>query len=73
LKQLIQSASGEHSFTYHTLRHSAFNHLYLVLKHSPLADAFDYTPNDQLRIRYALLRNKILSKPGMRFLILPGT
>ena len=59
LKQLIQSASGEHSFTYHTLRHSAFNHLYLVLKHSPLADAFtDYTPNDQLRIRYALLRNK---------------
>lgn len=59
LKQLIQSASGEHSCTYHTLRHSAFNHLYLVLKHSPLADAFtDYTPNDQLRIRYALLRNK---------------
>lgn len=59
LKQLIHSAFGEHSFTYHSLRHSAFNHLYLVLKHSPLADAFtDYTPNDQLRIRYALLRNK---------------
>ena len=59
LKQLIHSAFGEHNFTYHSLRHSAFNHLYLVLKHSPLADAFtDYTPNDQLRIRYALLRNK---------------
>ncbi|WP_034171418.1 site-specific integrase [Acinetobacter sp. YZS-X1-1] len=59
LKQLIQSFFGEHNFTYHNLRHSAFNHLYLVLKHSPLADAFtDYTPNEQLRIRYALLRNK---------------
>ncbi|WP_180135910.1 site-specific integrase [Acinetobacter sp. YH12070] len=59
LKQLIQSFFGEHNFTYHSLRHSAFNHLYLVLKHSPLADAFtDYTPNEQLRIRYALLRNR---------------
>lgn len=59
LKQLIQSFFGEHNFTYHSLRHSAFNHLYLVLKHSPLADAFtDYTPNEQIRIRYALLRNR---------------
>ncbi|MGE8562057.1 MAG: tyrosine-type recombinase/integrase, partial [Acinetobacter sp.] len=57
LKQLIQSFFGEHNFTYHSLRHSAFNHLYLILKHSPLADAFtDYTPNEQLRIRSALLR-----------------
>ncbi|MHA3049759.1 tyrosine-type recombinase/integrase [Acinetobacter sp. ANC 4639] len=59
LKQLIQPVFGEHSFTYHSLRHSAFNHLYLVLKNSPLADAFtDYTPHEQLRIRYALVRNK---------------
>ncbi|MFV5503106.1 tyrosine-type recombinase/integrase [Acinetobacter sp. 226] len=59
LKQLIQSFFGEHNFTYHSLRHSAFNHLYLILKHSPLADAFtDYTPNEQLRIRYALQRNR---------------
>jgi len=57
LKQLIQSFFGEHNFTYHSLRHSAFNHLYLILKHSPLADAFtDYTPNEQIRIRSALLR-----------------
>lgn len=57
LKQLIQAFFGEHNFTYHSLRHSAFNHLYLVLKHSPLADAFtDYTPNEQIRIRSALLR-----------------
>lgn len=59
LKQLIQSFFGEHDFTYHNLRHSAFNHLYLILKHSPLADAFtDYSPHEQLRIRYALLRNR---------------
>lgn len=59
LKHLIQSFFGEHNFTYHSLRHSAFNHLYLILKNSDLADAFtDYTPNEQLRIRYALLRNK---------------
>lgn len=59
LKQLIQPIFGEHNFSYHSLRHSAFNHLYLTLKHSPLADAFtDYTPQEQLRIRYALLRNK---------------
>lgn len=59
LKQLILSFFGEHNFTYHSLRHSAFNHLYLILKNSALADAFtDYTPSEQLRIRYALLRNK---------------
>ncbi|MEQ1144099.1 tyrosine-type recombinase/integrase [Acinetobacter soli] len=59
LKQLILPILGEHNFSYHNLRHSAFNHLYLTLKHSPLADAFtDYTPQEQLRIRYALLRNK---------------
>ena len=59
LKQLIQSFYDEHNFTYHSLRHSAFNHLYLILKNSALADAFtDYTPSEQLRIRYALLRNK---------------
>ncbi|SDY51173.1 site-specific integrase [Acinetobacter kyonggiensis] len=59
LKQLIQPAFGEHNFTYHSLRHSAFNHLYLILKDSALADEFtDYTPNEQLRIRYALLRNR---------------
>lgn len=59
LKQLIQPVFGEHNFTYHSLRHSAFNHLYLVLKNSTLADAFtDYSPHEQLRIRYALLRNR---------------
>ena len=59
LKQLIQPVFEEHSFTYHSLRHSAFNHLYLVLKNSSLADAFtDYTPHEQLCIRYALVRNK---------------
>lgn len=59
LKQLIQPVFGEHNFTYHNLRHSAFNHLYLVLKNSTLADAFtDYSPHEQLRIRYALLRNR---------------
>ncbi|ALH94680.1 tyrosine-type recombinase/integrase [Acinetobacter equi] len=58
LKQLIQPIFGEHNFTYHSLRHSAFNHIYLVLKNSELANEFtDYTPNEQLRIRYALLRN----------------
>ncbi|MDM1341495.1 site-specific integrase [Acinetobacter pseudolwoffii] len=59
LKDLIQTFFGNHNFTYHSLRHSAFNHLYLILKNSALADAFtDYTPSEQLRIRYALLRNK---------------
>jgi len=59
LKQLIQPVFGEHNFTYHSLRHSAFNHLYLILKNSTLADAFtDYSPHEQLRIRYALLRNR---------------
>lgn len=59
LKKLIQPIFGEHNFTYHSLRHSAFNHLYLILKNSTLADEFtDYTPNEQVRIRYALLRNK---------------
>ncbi|MFW2114993.1 tyrosine-type recombinase/integrase [Acinetobacter geminorum] len=59
LKKLIQPVFGEHNFTYHSLRHSAFNHLYLVLKNSTLADAFtDYSPHEQLRIRYALLRNR---------------
>ena len=59
LKQLIQTVFGEHNFTYHSLRHSAFNHLYLILKNSTLADAFtDYSPHEQLRIRYALLRNR---------------
>lgn len=59
LKNLVQIFFGEHNFTYHSLRHSAFNHLYLILKNSALADAFtDYTPSEQLRIRYALLRNK---------------
>ncbi|WP_407511286.1 tyrosine-type recombinase/integrase [Acinetobacter baumannii] len=58
-KQLIQPVFGEHNFTYHSLRHSAFNHLYLILKNSTLADAFtDYSPHEQLRIRYALLRNR---------------
>ncbi|NDX18470.1 site-specific integrase [Acinetobacter baumannii] len=59
LKQLILPIFGEHNFTYHSLRHSAFNHLYLILKNSALADAFtDYSPHEQLRIRYALLRNR---------------
>ena len=59
LKQLIQPVFGEHNFTYHSLRHSAFNHLYLILKNSTLSDAFtDYSPHEQLRIRYALLRNR---------------
>ncbi|MEG8264565.1 hypothetical protein MKS78_04080 [Acinetobacter baumannii] len=59
MKQLIQPVFGEHNFTYHSLRHSAFNHLYLILKNSTLADAFtDYSPHEQLRIRYALLRNR---------------
>ena len=59
LKQLIQPVFGEHSFTYHSLRHSAFNHLYLILKNSALVHAFtDYSPQEQLRIRYALLRSK---------------
>ena len=59
LKQLIQPIFGEHNFTYHSLRHSAFNHLYLILKNSALADVFtDYSPHEQLRIRYALLRNR---------------
>lgn len=59
LKQLIQPVFGEHNFTYHSLRHSTFNHLYLVLKNSTLTDAFtDYSPHEQLRIRYALLRNR---------------
>lgn len=59
LKQLIKTVFGEHHFTYHSLRHSAFNHLYLILKNSTLADAFtDYSPHEQLRIRYALLRNR---------------
>ncbi|MFW1828154.1 MULTISPECIES: site-specific integrase [unclassified Acinetobacter] len=59
LKQLIQPVFGEHSFTYHSLRHSAFNHLYLILKNSALAHAFtDYSLHEQLRIRYALLRSK---------------
>ena len=59
LKKLILTAFGEYNFTYHSLRHSAFNHLYLILKQSSLAEAFtDYTPNEQLRIRYALLRDR---------------
>ncbi|WP_180110594.1 site-specific integrase [Acinetobacter sp. YH12098] len=59
LKQLIQPIFEEHSFTYHSLRHSAFNHLYLILKNSELADAFtDYDTHEQIRIRYALLRNR---------------
>lgn len=58
LKTILDSIYPEHRCTYHSLRHSAINHLYLVLAESPLANHFtDYSANEQMRIRYALLRH----------------
>lgn len=58
LKTILDSVYPEHRCTYHSLRHSAINHLYLVLAESPLANHFtDYSANEQMRIRYALLRH----------------
>lgn len=58
LKTLLDSVYPEHRCTYHSLRHSAINHLYLVLAESALANHFtDYSAHEQMRIRYALLRH----------------
>ncbi|WP_347473316.1 site-specific integrase [Acinetobacter thermotolerans] len=58
LKELLNSVYPEHGCTYHSLRHSAINHIYLVLAESALANHFtDYSPTEQMRIRYALLRH----------------
>lgn len=58
LKKLLNCVYPEHRCTYHSLRHSAINHIYLILAESALANHFtDYSPTEQMRIRYALLRH----------------
>lgn len=58
LKTLLDSIYPEHRCTYHSLRHSAINHLYLILAESDLANHFtDYSASEQMAIRYALLRH----------------